>query len=70
MRLRDRRVLPLTDREPDMDFNYLYHRHGVSLLRAEHAACAESRKAHRGLAAAYADRIAAALRRQPCAAAA
>ena len=52
-----------------MDLNYLYHRRGVSLLRAEHAACAGSRAAHRGLAAAYADGIAAFIRRPGAAAA-
>ena len=41
-----------------MDLNYLFHRHGVSLLMADHAACATSRRAHREMAAAYAVRIA------------
>ena len=41
-----------------MDLNYLYPRHGISLMMAEHAACARSRDAHRGFAAAYAGRIA------------
>lgn len=45
-----------------MDLNYLYHRHGVSLVMAEHAACESSRDAHRNLAAAYADRISEVLR--------
>ncbi len=45
-----------------MDLNYLYHRHGVSLAMADRAACAPSRDAHRTLAAAYAGRIAAAIR--------
>jgi hypothetical protein len=45
-----------------MDLNYLYHRHGVSLLMAEHASCARSRKAHWSFAGAYAGRIADALR--------
>ena len=40
-----------------MDLNYLYHRHGISLLLADQASCAESRNAHLGLAAAYAARI-------------
>jgi hypothetical protein len=41
-----------------MDLNYLYHRHGVSLLMAARASCDRSRDAHRSLAAAYAERIA------------
>ena len=41
-----------------MDLNYLYHRHGTSTLMAASAACEGSRKAHRGLAAAYAVQIA------------
>lgn len=45
-----------------MDLNYLYHRHGVSLWMMTNAACARSRDAHRSFAAAYANRIAAALR--------
>jgi len=40
-----------------MDLNYLYHRHGVSLMLASRAACTESRTAHSGLAAGYAARI-------------
>lgn len=44
-----------------MDLNYLYHRHGSSLLMAEHAACERSEAVHRSLAEAYAERIAAAL---------
>jgi hypothetical protein len=45
-----------------MDLNYLYHRHGVSLMMAVHASCDRSRHAHRSLAAAYAERIAHAVR--------
>jgi hypothetical protein len=45
-----------------MDLNYLYHRHGVSLIMAAHASCESSRNAHRSLAAAYAARIAGAVR--------
>lgn len=41
-----------------MDLSYLYHRHGVSLTMAAHAACERSRKAHQSLAAGYANRIA------------
>lgn len=41
-----------------MDLNYLFHRHGMSLLMANHAACDTSRRAHREMAAAYAVRIA------------
>ena len=41
-----------------MDLNYLYHRHGVSLIMAERAGCDRSRRAHHSLAAAYAERIA------------
>ena len=40
-----------------MDLNYLYHRHGISLMLAEQASCARSRDAHRALAAGYAARI-------------
>jgi hypothetical protein len=46
-----------------MDLNYLYERHQVSLFRAENASSEEARQAHRGLADAYAARIAGA--RQP-----
>jgi hypothetical protein len=45
-----------------MDLNYLYHRHGVSLVMATEAACERSRKVHQRLAAAYANRIAKTLR--------
>ena len=45
-----------------MDLNYLYHRHGKSLLMAEQASCTQSREAHRELAAGYAARIDAAIR--------
>ena len=37
-----------------MDFNYLYHRQQVSLMRADVAACGPSRAAHQGLAQLYA----------------
>jgi hypothetical protein len=40
-----------------MDLNYLYHRHGVSLIMSSNAACERSRAAHRGLVAGYARRI-------------
>ena len=36
-----------------MDFNYLYHRQQVSLMRADVAACGPSRAAHRDLARLY-----------------
>jgi hypothetical protein len=36
-----------------MDFNYLYHRQQVSLMRADAAACGQSRAAHQGLARLY-----------------
>jgi hypothetical protein len=36
-----------------MDFNYLYHRQQVSLMRADVAACGPSRAAHQGLARLY-----------------
>ena len=55
-------MLPLTDDGAKMDLNYLYHRHGISLMMAERAACSRSRVAHRSLAAAYAERIARAVR--------
>lgn len=41
-----------------MDLNYLYHRRGVSLIMAAHAACDRSRSAHRAFARAYDARIA------------
>lgn len=41
-----------------MDLNYLYHRRGVSLLRAGHAECEPSRLAHLSMARRYASRIA------------
>ena len=40
-----------------MDLNYLFWRRGVSLARAQSAACAASRKAHLGLYEAYGHRI-------------
>lgn len=40
-----------------MDLNYLYHRHQLSLMRADAAACASSRAAHHELARGYARRI-------------
>lgn len=36
-----------------MDFNYLYHRQQVSLMRADAASCGASRAAHEGLARLY-----------------
>jgi hypothetical protein len=36
-----------------MDFNYLYHRQQVSLMRAEAAASGAARAAHEGLARLY-----------------
>ena len=50
-------ALPLTCQEPVLDLNYLYHRRGVSLLRAAAAACSASHAAHLGLAGRYAARI-------------
>lgn len=52
-----------------LELSYLYHRHGVSLLMAENAACERSRRAHRTLAKAYACRIADAIRGSTAAAA-
>ena len=46
-----------------MDLNYLYHRHGVSLIMADRASCERSRNAHLLFAAAYAEDIATAVRR-------
>lgn len=40
-----------------MDLNYLLSRHQVALMRADHAACAEAKIAHRGMANDYAERI-------------
>ena len=45
-----------------MDLNYLYHRHGVSLMMAARARCADARTAHGRLAAGYADKISATIR--------
>lgn len=36
-----------------MDFNYLYHREQVSLMRAGAAGCDKSRAAHQALAEGY-----------------
>jgi hypothetical protein len=36
-----------------MDFNYLYHRRHVSLMRGAAATCEASRAAHEGLAQLY-----------------
>jgi hypothetical protein len=44
--------------EQNVDFNYLYERHQVSLYMAEHAASEEARQAHLELAARYRARIA------------
>ena len=41
-----------------MDLNYLYHRHGISLMMSDRAACEPSRHAHRVMAGEYARRIA------------
>ena len=40
-----------------MDFNYLYHRRGVSTYLARHAACQNSRETHGAFARAYSARI-------------
>jgi hypothetical protein len=40
-----------------MDLNYLLHRHQLSLMLADAAACPSSRHSHRGLARGYAHRI-------------
>lgn len=40
-----------------MDLNYLFHRHQVSLMRADAAVCVEARYAHSALARGYADEI-------------
>lgn len=42
-----------------MALNYLLHRHQVSLMRAAAAPSIEGQRAHEGLAARYADQIAA-----------
>ena len=36
-----------------MDFNYLYHRQQISLMRADRASCGPSRAAHEELAQLY-----------------
>jgi len=58
---RETPALPLTEGVL-MDLNYLYHRHGVSLIMAANAACRRSGEVHRSLAAAYASRIASTIR--------
>ena len=40
-----------------MPLNYLLRRHQVSLMMASTATSPEARRAHEGLAAAYADRV-------------
>ncbi|HET9812404.1 MAG TPA: hypothetical protein VFP57_01940 [Sphingomicrobium sp.] len=40
-----------------MDLNYLYHRRGLSLLLAQHAASEKSRRNHRAASRAYASSI-------------
>ena len=47
-----------------MDLNYLYHRQQVSRFMAENGASEAARRAHSGLAEAYAERIDAARNRQ------
>lgn len=37
-----------------MDLNYLFHRHQISLMRADEAGCSEARWAHEQLAQSYA----------------
>ena len=51
-------VLPLAYEEPEMDLNYLYHRHQVSLFMADNARSDAARGAHRELAEHYAAQIA------------
>lgn len=41
-----------------MDLNYLYHRRGVSLFRAQNASCLEARRVHGALAKGYRRQIA------------
>ena len=50
-------MLPLTKWEFGVGFNYLYHRHQVSLTNAANAASDEARRAHLALAEGYASRI-------------
>ena len=40
-----------------MDLNHLYSRHQAELMRADHASCVSSRKAHQELARLYKARI-------------
>jgi len=53
-------VLPLTNLEHDVDLNYLYQRHQVSLFLADNAVSEVTRRIHREFANAYALRIGAA----------
>ena len=47
-------ALPPSNREePIVDLNYLYHRRQVEQVRADRATCANSEKAHRGMAERY-----------------
>lgn len=50
-------MLPLTSGETIVDLNYLLHRHQISLVKAENAACNKARRVHDGLATGYAARI-------------
>jgi hypothetical protein len=46
----------------EVDLNYLYQRHQISVFMSENAACERSRNAHRGLMDAYASLITSARR--------
>ena len=56
-RLRDL-ALPLASRRQGVDLNYLYHRHGISLMLAKAAASSCARIVHGKMVAAYAKQIA------------
>jgi hypothetical protein len=57
VRLRDAQCSRLPARSCLLDLNYLFHRRGVSLVRADAAACEPARQAHLELFRAYGARI-------------
>lgn len=56
-RLRDKVLFARIAEEQSLDFNYLYYRQQVELMRAEAAACRESTRAHRHFADLFGKRI-------------
>jgi hypothetical protein len=56
VRPRDHRA-PAYQQELNLDLDYLYHRHCISLFNAGNANCEQPRLAHLSLVAAYAAKI-------------